>query len=253
MTQEPSIANRPQGGAVPTFLACPFIMVLDLFARKMLNRWNSINTRPIMSRPHYPFYKRLGWWAGPALFVLIVLLPTPAGMNRQGQFAAALAALMATWWLTEAIPLAATALVPLAMMPLLGVLPAGQVASAYGDSNIFLFAGGFFIAMAVQKWGLHERIALNVVLRVSTNLRLLVLGFMVTSAMLSMWISNTATTLMMLPIALGVADEIGKRAPERVVAPFAVCLMLGIAYSASIGGIGTLIGTPPNVIFNALF
>lgn len=209
-----------------------------------------------MAATEFPVYKRAGLVAGLVLFVLVLVAPTPEGMTPEGRKAGAVAVLMAVWWISESVPLAATALLPIALFPSLGVLNTGAVTSAYGDPNIFLFMGGFFIAMAMQKWGLHERIALNIVLRTGTNPSRLVLGFMLATAFLSMWISNTATALMMLPIAMAVIGQMEERSAENA-SRFAVALLLGIAYSASIGGIATLIGTPPNGVlltnFHGLF
>lgn len=202
-----------------------------------------------MAAEGYSTTKKVGLVGGFALFVLVLNLPSPEGMTVEGHRAAAVAFLMAMWWMTEALPLAATALLPIGLYPLLGVLSGKEVTLAYGDDNIFLFMGGFFIAMAMQKWNLHERIALNIVIRTGTNPSRLVLGFMLATAFLSMWISNTATTLMMLPIAMAVISEMGKRSSESEVSKFALCLLLGVAYSASIGGVATLIGTPPNGVF----
>ena len=198
------------------------------------------------STPSYSKLNRVGLVAGLVALPVILLLPAPEGISPEGHRAAAIISMMAIWWLSEAIPLAATALVPIALFPLLGVLNSRDVAGAYGDRIIFLFAGGFFIAMAMQKWNLHERIALNIVVRAGTNLRRLVLGFMIASAFLSMWISNTATALMMVPIAMAVIGQIEKRLGKDEVAPFTASLLLGIAYACSIGGVATLIGTPPN-------
>jgi sodium-dependent dicarboxylate transporter 2/3/5 len=166
-------------------------------------------------------------------------------MTLEGQRTAAVTALMAVWWITEALPLAATALVPIALYPPLGILGGTVVTRSYGDSNIFLFAGGFFIAMAMQKWNLHERVALSIVYRTGTNPSRLVLGFMLGTAFISMWISNTATALMMLPIALAVISQMQRDGNEGA-RKFATALLLSIAYASSIGGIATLIGTPPN-------
>ena len=196
--------------------------------------------------PSYNVYNRVGLFGGVAVFLIVLALPTPEGMTADGHRAGAVAALMVVWWLSEALPLAATALVPIALFPMLGVLKSSDVTRAYGDHIVFLFAGGFFIAMAMQKWGLHERIALNIISRAGTNLRGLVLGFMIAAAFLSMWISNTATALMMVPIAIAVIDEIERRAGPAQAGPFSACILLGIAYACSIGGVGTLIGTPPN-------
>ncbi|MCS1412149.1 MAG: Sodium-dependent dicarboxylate transporter SdcS [Verrucomicrobia subdivision 3 bacterium] len=174
-------------------------------------------------------------------------------MSAEAQRAGAVAALMAVWWIFEAIPLSATALIPLALFPVLGVISAKSVSAAYGNPNIFLFAGGFFIAVAMQKWNLHERIALNVVQRTGSRPQTLVWGFMLATAFLSMWISNTATALMMLPIALAVVETVSKNAEGQGADRFAVCVLLGIAYAASIGGVSTLIGTPPNGVFLTQF
>jgi sodium-dependent dicarboxylate transporter 2/3/5 len=190
------------------------------------------------------------------LLFLGVLWGVEAGadLSAAGHRVLALAALMAWWWITEAVPVPATALLPLALLPVLGVQPAREVAASYGDSNVFLFMGGFFLAVTMQRWGLHRRLALHVIRLIGSNPRTLVLGFMVATAALSMWISNTATTLMMYPIALALVlhlDEgsAAEEAPAR--ARLKTALMLGVAYAASIGGIGTLIGTPPNIILVA--
>jgi sodium-dependent dicarboxylate transporter 2/3/5 len=167
---------------------------------------------------------------------------------------AAVAALMAVWWLTEAIPMAATALVPLALYPLLGVMSVEKVAPEYGDHLVFLFLGGFLVALAIEESGLHRRIALHIVAAMGDNPRRIVAGFMVAAAVLSMWISNTATTLMMLPIGASIlvqADRAGVDPQHR--RRLGVAIMLGIAYAASIGGVGTLIGTPPNLAFKAIY
>ena len=205
------------------------------------------------SKSNYVLYNRVGLFLGPIAAIAFFLSPTPEGMSPEGQRCGAVAILMAIWWLTEALPLAGTALIPIALFPLLGIISSRDVTAAYGDRNIFLFAGGFFIAMAIQKWNLHERIALNIVYRVGTHLSRLVLGFMIASAFLSMWISNTATSLMMLPIALAVIDQLEKRLSAASTQTFNVCLLLGIAYACSIGGISTLIGTPPNIVFIAQY
>ncbi|MDX1384830.1 MAG: DASS family sodium-coupled anion symporter, partial [Thermoanaerobaculia bacterium] len=175
---------------------------------------------------------------------------------------AALGVLMAAWWLTEAIPIPATSLLPLAALPLLsgGDIAIGTVARSYGHELIFLFMGGFMVALAMERWSLHRRIALGTILLVGTKPRRVVLGFMVASAGLSMWISNTATVVMMLPIALSVIGLVRRATGEgqaeprdgrRRPFPFAVCLLLGTAYGASLGGLATIIGTPPNGLFAA--
>ncbi len=196
--------------------------------------------------------KIIGLSLGFFLFFLVLFLPAPSGMPIEAKRTAAIALLMATFWITEAIPIAATALIPIAAFPLFGVLESGSVTKNYGDSMIFLFMGGFLIALAMQRWNLHRRIALNVIRVMGFAKRRMILGFMCATAFLSMFISNTATTVMMLPVALSLVQTMegenrvtnGKRKSSD----FGLALMLGIAYSASIGGIGTLIGTTPNLV-----
>jgi sodium-dependent dicarboxylate transporter 2/3/5 len=172
-------------------------------------------------------------------------------MPPQARSMAALAVLMAVWWLTEALPISVTALAPLVALPLLGIANARAAAAPYADPNVFLFVGGFILAACMQRWGLHRRLALAVLLALGGSPRRIVLGCMVATAFLSMWASNTATVLMMLPIATALIDRGGSE-DERERQRFATCLLLGIAYAASAGGMGTLIGTPPNIVFAAV-
>lgn len=164
--------------------------------------------------------------------------------GHAGRAAAAVGAWMAAWWLTEAVHVSATALLPLALLPLLGAMKIDDVAEPYGHHLIFLFMGGFILSLAMQKWGLHRRVALLVLRMVGTKPRNMVGGFMLTCAVMSMWVSNTATAVMMLPIALSVIELVDKDNSDP---NLSLCLMLGIAYACSIGGIGTIIGTPPNL------
>ena len=185
-------------------------------------------------------------------------------LSHEARATAAIATLMAIWWMTESLPLPVTSLLPIALFPLAGVLPVERATAPYADKNIFLFMGGFLIALAVQRWNLHRRLALLTVLGVGTSPRFLVGGVMLATAGLSMWISNTAATAMMLPIGMSLVALLLDKAPgavdraRPVESPptadsrqeaFATCLMLGIAYSASIGGMATLIGTPTNLFF----
>ncbi|MDO5035205.1 MAG: DASS family sodium-coupled anion symporter [Actinomycetaceae bacterium] len=168
------------------------------------------------------------------------------------QITAAGAVLMGVWWMTEAIPLAATALVPLVLFPAFQVIDFGKIAAPYASSTIFLFMSGFILALGMQRWNLHRRLALLVVLAVGTSPKRLVAGFMIATGFLSMWVSNTATAVVMLPIGLSVltltADRVGGFKNQK---NFATALMLAIAYSASIGSLGTIIGTPPNALLVA--
>jgi sodium-dependent dicarboxylate transporter 2/3/5 len=187
--------------------------------------------------------------AGPVLAIVFLLLPAPDDMNPEAWRLVALAVWMVVWWLGEAVPIPATALLPIPMMPMFGIDKMKPVAANYGHTLIFLFLGGFMLAAAMQRWGLHKRIALRIVSFVGTSPGGIIVGFMAATAFLSMWISNTATTIMMFAVGLSVVGFIAGKTPERtMVRNFGVALMLGIAYSASIGGVGTLIGTPPNAL-----
>lgn len=164
---------------------------------------------------------------------------------------AGVATLMAVWWLTEVVPMAATALIPLAVFPLAGILPPDKTALCYGDKNIFLYLGGFLVALAVEESGLHRRVALAIVAQVGDSPARVVLGFMLATGLLSMWLSNTATTLMMLPIALSILVEAEEHSSldPKALRNFGISLCLAVAYAASIGGMGTKVGTPTNLIF----
>ncbi len=178
----------------------------------------------------------------------VVFAPALSEMPRLARATLATAVLMASWWITVAIPIPATSLLPLVLFPVFGVLTSKQTAVNYASEIIFLFLGGFILALGIQRWGLHRRIALHIVQIFGTDPSRMVLGFMVATAFLSMWISNTATSLMMLPIALAVVASLREVDGDRVKG-FAPALLLGIAYSASIGGLATPIGTPPNISF----
>jgi sodium-dependent dicarboxylate transporter 2/3/5 len=191
----------------------------------------------------------VGLVLGIALFLIVLLMPTPEGMTAPAQRTAAITLLMVCFWISEAIPIPATALIPLALFPLLGVLNSKAAAAPYANHNIFLFLGGFCIAMAMQKWDLHRRMALHIINAAGSKPRQIVLGFMAATAFLSMWISNTATTMMMLPIGMALIPHFAGENTGGKSSNFGMALMLGIAYSASVGGMGTLIGTPPNIVF----
>ena len=186
---------------------------------------------------------------GPILTSLLLLAPIPAGLQPEAWKLIALSAWMVLWWMTEAVPVAVTALLPITMMPLLGISTQKEVAANYADPLIFLFLGGFLIAASMQHWGLHRRIALHIVKLMGTSLEGIIGGFMVATAFLSMWISNTATTVMMFTVGISIIGFVSQHldTPNQS-RKFGLALMLGIAYSASIGGVGTLIGTPPNTL-----
>lgn len=191
----------------------------------------------------------VGFLFGGVIFVGMMSSPAPEGLSPSGWRTAAVSLLMATWWITEAIPIAATALVPIVCFPVLGISGIESTMSPYAHPLIFLFLGGFVIAIAMEKWNLHRRIALNIVSFVGTKPHSIILGFIIASAFLSMWVSNTATALMMLPIALSVLDLVDQRAEDGgAIHHFSLSLLLGVAYGCNIGGMGTLIGTPPNAL-----
>ena len=199
--------------------------------------------------------EKTGFFLGPILFVIILLLPLPEGMKPEALKVAAVTVLMAVWWITEAIPLPATSLLPIALFPLLGIMKSKAATAPYANHLIYLFMGGFFIAVTMEKWNLHKRVAMHIVNLVGTSPSRIILGFMIATSFLSMWVSNTATAMMMVPIGLAVikktAEEAGQKKRESGVPlsdNFGISLMLGIAYSASIGGVATIIGTPPNVV-----
>lgn len=206
----------------------------------------------------YTMRQKVGLVLGPLLFLLMLVLPVPSGMEPGAQKMAAVACLMATWWMTEAIPIPATSLIPIALFPLMGIMHTKQAAAPYASHLIFLFMGGFIIALAMQRWNLHRRIAMNIVKLVGFSPGRLIFGFMSATAVLSAFVSNTATTVMMMPIGLAIIHHVvteGKKegldkkidfTPEKFA--FGLNLMLGIAYAASIGGVATLIGTPPNTV-----
>lgn len=163
----------------------------------------------------------------------------------------AIAFTMVLWWMTEVLPLPATALLPMLLFPLFGVLDGSAVSKSYAHPLVFLFFGGFLLAQTMEKWNLHRRIALYILCRTGSSLRKVVFGFMVATALLSMWLSNTATAVMMLPIALSVLRLVEENYPEEAQQKTAAALLLGLAYAANIGGMATLIGTPPNLVFAA--
>jgi solute carrier family 13 (sodium-dependent dicarboxylate transporter), member 2/3/5 len=199
--------------------------------------------------------KEQTWGAilGIALFVGVLAAPAPADMPPQAWRVAAVAVLMAVWWTTEALPLPVTALTPIILFPLLGISSLLDAASPYADPIIFLLLGGFILGAAMQRWSLHKRIGLLAILYIGTTPSRLIGGFMLGTALLSMWVSNSATAIMMLPVAVSIAALFDSQDPAARTAHrnFSVALVLAVAYGASIGGLGTLIGTPPNAVLAA--
>ncbi|OEU62387.1 MAG: anion transporter [Desulfuromonadales bacterium C00003094] len=202
--------------------------------------------------------RQCGLLLGPLLFAACLLLPTASGLAPEGQRMLAVALLMATWWMTEAIPIPATSLLPLVLLPLLGIMPMSQAAVPYANQLIFLFMGGFIIALAMQRWNLHRRIAMQVVRTVGFSPGRLIFGFMLAAAFLSAFVSNTVTAVMMMPVGLAIIEHVAEAGRKEGLQGeidfasgrfhFGINLMLGIAYAATIGGVTTLIGTPPNMV-----
>lgn len=193
---------------------------------------------------------KLGLVLGPLLFFLTLFFFHPDGLSQQANAILASTLWVATWWITEAMPIAVTSLLPILLFPLTGGLSIEETTAAFGHRYIFLYIGGFILALAIERWNLHRRIALNIIKLIGTNIKSIILGFMVATAFLSMWISNTATSVMMLPIGMAIIAQLENN-PDTIENEnqiFGKALMLAIAYSASIGGLATLIGTPPNLV-----
>jgi sodium-dependent dicarboxylate transporter 2/3/5 len=194
--------------------------------------------------------KQIGIYLGPVMFFLTLLFFNPPGLNDASRAVLASSLWIAIWWITEALPIAVTALLPMILFPLTGGMELADTTAAYGHKLVFLTLGGFIIAIAIEKWNLHKRIALHIISYIGTDLKMIILGFMVATAFLSMWISNTATSVMMLPIGIVIIKQIQDNSDFSGSASntFAKALMLSIGYSASIGGVSTLIGTPTNMV-----
>lgn len=204
----------------------------------------------------YSTMKKVGLFLGPIMFILLLLIDPPAGMKPEAMKVAAVTVLMAIWWITEAVPIPATSLLPIIMYPTLGVMKASEATAPYANQTIYLFIGGFFIAVAMERWNLHKRIALHTIRLVGLSPAMMTLGFMIATAAISMWVSNTACAMMMVPIGLAVITQVTGKSSKEILSGstgkfemnFAKGLMLGVAYAASIGGVATIIGTPPNTI-----
>ncbi|MDB9997280.1 DASS family sodium-coupled anion symporter [Gammaproteobacteria bacterium] len=201
-----------------------------------------------------PAIQKKGFSIGLVLFFIMLFLPAPEGLSQAGWMVAAVGVLMATWWGTEALPVPVTALLPLALFPLLGVADFKTTALPFSNPNIYLFLGGFILALGIENSGLHKRLALKMIIKVGTSGARLVGGFMLVAALLSMWVMNTSVTLMLLPIGLAVCGVVSSTIPDistQEKKSFDNALLIGIAYAATIGGMSTLIGTAPNIVFSA--
>jgi sodium-dependent dicarboxylate transporter 2/3/5 len=205
------------------------------------------------SHAGFPRHRLIGLLAGPAAAAIVLASPAPDGLSQQGWWTAAVGIWMALWWMTEALPLAVTALLPVILFPLLGLRSLEATTPSYAHPLIFLFLGGFLLARALHVWGLDKRLALRTLAVVGSSPRRMIAGLMAVTAFLSMWVSNTATTMVMLPIGLSVVASLPDHQDqeEKTAAGLAPALLLGIAYAATIGGMGTIIGTPPNALFAA--
>lgn len=194
--------------------------------------------------------KRIGLILGPLLFLLTLIGFHPDGLSKEANAILACTLWIAVWWITETIPIAVTSLLPIILFPLTGGLELSETTASFGHRYIFLYIGGFILAIAIEHWNLHKRIALNIINLIGTNVRSIILGFMIATAFLSMWISNTATSVMMLPIGMAIITQLvdNPNTDQNENQIFGKALMLAIAYSASIGGLATLIGTPPNLV-----
>ena len=200
-------------------------------------------------------YKKKGFIFGLIVFISIMFfVPTPSGLDDNAWLVAGVVTLMAIWWATEAIPVPVTALLPLALFPILGIASFKEAAQPYANPNIYLFLGGFMLALAIERSGLHKRMALHIIIRSGKSGSKLIAGFMIIAALISMFVMNTSTTLMLLPIGLAVCSVISSTIPnltDKEIQLFDTSLMLGIAYAATIGGMSTLVGTAPNIVFSA--
>jgi sodium-dependent dicarboxylate transporter 2/3/5 len=199
------------------------------------------------------FRSLTGYILAPLSFLYIIFFVELEPGRPEVTYTLAVALLMAVWWITEIIPLAVTSLAPVVLFPLLGIMDGKDVASTYFNHVIFLFIGGFLVALAMQKWDLHKRIALRILMVTGSRPGSILLGFMLATAFLSMWISNTATAMMMIPILIAVLGKLEEHTSGNGLSRFSIGLLLGVAYSASIGGVATLVGTPPNLSFARIF
>ncbi len=199
-------------------------------------------------------YQKKGFWIGIVTLLAVIILPAPEGLGQTGWYVAGIGGLMAIWWATEAVPVPVTALLPLALFPLLGVADFKTSVAPYANPTIYLFMGGFILALGIETSGLHKRMALTMLVTIGASAKRLIAGFMLVAALISMWITNTTTTFLLIPIGLAIYPTIIETMPhlnDKEKAHFEINLLLGIAYAATIGGMATLVGTAPNIVFAA--
>ncbi|UCC16893.1 MAG: SLC13/DASS family transporter [Dehalococcoidales bacterium] len=216
----------------------------------------SLQTKNEQVMNNFGIKNKIGLIFGPVLFLIIIFVPINA-IDAIQQRCLAVALWMAVWWITEPVPIAATSIMPLVLFPLLGITDASNAASPYANKNVMLFLGGFMLAQGIVKWNLHQRLSLLIIKAIGTSPRKIIFGFMAATAILSMWISNTAAAVALLPIGLAVSTLVSKEIEKQKLDiptdtgkfKFGIALMLGIAFAATIGGLGTPIGSPPNLIF----
>ncbi len=225
--------------------------LLKFFSAKDLRDLATGAPTPDPNATSYTKVQLIGLLLGPLLFVLTLLFLQAEGLDQNGIFVVAAALWIASWWVTEAIPIPATSLLPLVLFPMGGIMTNQDMASFYGDDIVFLFLGGFLLAVAMEKWNLHTRIALSIIKAIGTTTATILLGFMISTALLSMFVSNTAAVMIMIPIGLAIIKEahsLSTPSVQKDVKIFEKSLVLAIGYAGTIGGLGTLIGTPPLII-----
>lgn len=223
-------------------------------ALKVKENENRLQVNPVKNqRPVTPKIskgQKIGLFLGPLLFLIIMFFFPAEGLSKEGIGVLATTVWIATWWITESVPIPVTSLMPILLFPMLGVTKASEVTTPYADSIIFLFIGGFMLAIAIEKWNLHRRIAMTIISIMGVKTERLVLGFIIATGFLSMWISNTATAMMMVPIALAIVSQARDSITheKEQIDHFVKATLFGVMYAASLGGLGTLVGTPANII-----
>jgi len=212
-----------------------------------------LNTKPNKEKPSYTRAQLIGLLLGPLLFISTLLFFHPENLSLEGKYVLAITLWIATWWITEAVPIPVTSLLPIILFPLTGTMEGSAVVSSYGNDIIFLFLGGFFIATAMEKWNLHRRIALFIIAVIGSSTQRIMLGFMLATGFLSMWVSNTAAVMMMVPMALAITAQVAATLKghehQSDLTKFEKSMLFGVGYAGTIGGFATLIGTPPTIIF----